>query len=116
MQECLNATDHRLTDAAAEARLREYGPNRLPEQPPPALWQIVLRQFYSPLFWILLIAAFVSVFIGDLRDAGFIAAVLVINAIIDSCGQHQTVAGSFWLCRHRSLRPCPGLLGTDVLT
>lgn len=80
----LNAQDSGLTGPEAESRLREYGPNRLPEQPPPALWQIVLRQFYSPLIYILMIAAVVSVFIGDLKDAGFIAAVLVINAVIGS--------------------------------
>ncbi len=84
LHETLNAKDSGLSDAEAEVRLREYGPNRLPEQPPPALWQIILRQFYSPLIYILLIAAVVSVFIGDLKDAGFIAAVLVINAIIGS--------------------------------
>ncbi|HSG72172.1 MAG TPA: HAD-IC family P-type ATPase, partial [Planctomycetaceae bacterium] len=80
----LNAQDSGLTGPEAESRLREYGPNRLPEQPPPELWQIVLRQFYSPLIYILMIAAVVSVFIGDLKDAGFIAAVLVINAVIGS--------------------------------
>ncbi|HUG17572.1 MAG TPA: HAD-IC family P-type ATPase [Planctomycetaceae bacterium] len=80
----LNAPDSGLTAAEVENRLREYGPNRLPEQPPPALWQIVLRQFYSPLIYILILAAVVSVFIGELKDAGFIAAVLVINAVIGS--------------------------------
>lgn len=80
----LNATDHGLSDSEAEARLREFGPNKLPEQPPPALWQIVLRQFYSPLIYILLLAAVVSALIGDLKDAGFIAAVLVLNAVIGS--------------------------------
>jgi len=84
LHESLNATQNGLTDAEAQARLREYGPNKLPQQPPPALWQIVLRQFYSPLIYILLIAAVVSVFIGDLKDAGFIAAVLVLNAVIGS--------------------------------
>ncbi len=84
MHESLNATDNGLTDAEAEARLQQYGPNKLPEQPPAALWQIVLRQFYSPLIYILLIAAVVSVFIGDMKDAGFIAAVHIINAVIGS--------------------------------
>jgi magnesium-transporting ATPase (P-type) len=82
--ESLAADENGLTETEAQARLRAYGPNRLPEQPPPALWQIVLRQFCSPLIYILLIAAVVSVFIGDLKDAAFIAAVLVINAMIGS--------------------------------
>jgi P-type Ca2+ transporter type 2C len=84
LYEHLGASESGLTKAEAEARLQKFGTNQLPEQPPPALWQIVLRQFANPLIYILIIAAVFSVFIGDLKDAGFIAAVLVINAIIGS--------------------------------
>lgn len=80
----LDATGSGLSEAEAQGRLRRYGPNKLPEQPPPAMWQIVLRQFYNPLIYILVIAAVVSVAIGDLKDTGFIAAVLIINAVIGS--------------------------------
>lgn len=73
-----------LTSEEARSRLEQYGANKLPEQPPPALWLIVFRQFTSPLIYILVIAAIVSVFIGDLKDAGFIAVVLLINAVIGS--------------------------------
>jgi magnesium-transporting ATPase (P-type) len=78
----LQANEQGLTAEEAAARLRKYGPNRLPEQPPPALWEIVLRQFISPLIYILVFAAIISLVIGDYKDAGFIAAVLAINAII----------------------------------
>ena len=84
VRESLHAVDGGLTDAEAEARLRAYGPNTFPESPPAALWKVVLRQFYGPLIYILLIAVAVSVFLGELQDAGFIAAVLVINALIGS--------------------------------
>lgn len=66
----------------AQDRLGSYGPNRLPEQPAPTLWEILLRQFRSPLIYILGAAAAVSLAIGDLKDAGFIAAVLILNALI----------------------------------
>jgi P-type Ca2+ transporter type 2C len=87
--ESWHTVEHSALEAGAQrsrsgGRCGQFGPNKLPEQPPPALWQIVLRQFYSPLIYILVIAAVVSVSIGDLKDAGFIAAVLVINAIIGS--------------------------------
>ncbi len=78
----LNATEHGLSEAEAKARLSEYGPNKLPQRPPAALWQIVLRQFSSPLIYILALAAIVSVAIGDVKDAAFIAGVLVLNAVI----------------------------------
>jgi len=75
-----------LSQAEAAARLEKYGPNRLPQQPPPALWKVVLRQFRSPLIYILGAAAIVSAAMGGehLQDAGFIAGVLVLNAIIGS--------------------------------
>lgn len=82
--ELLQATDNGLSQTEAQVRLEKYGPNKLPEQPPPALWQIVLRQFYSPLIYILMLAAVMSIMIGDIKDAGFIAAVLAINALIGS--------------------------------
>lgn len=81
-REALSAAETGLTSAEAEARLKSYGPNRLPEQPAPTLWEILLRQFHSPLIYILGIAAVVSLAIGDVKDAGFIAAVLVLNALI----------------------------------
>ena len=78
----LDSTEQGLTKAEAHARLERCGPNRLPQQPPPAWWQILLRQFQSPLIYILLAAAVVAVVVGDFKDAGFIAAVLAINALI----------------------------------
>jgi len=84
LRERLNAGDRGLTEAEARSRLTTHGPNQLPEAPPPSLWAMVLRQFASPLIYILIIAALVSIFIGEYKDAGFIAAVLLINALIGS--------------------------------
>ena len=80
----LAASENGLTNAEAKARLELYGRNRLPQKPPGAWWEIVLRQFMSPLIYILTIAAIVSAIAHpeDLTDAIFIAAVLVINAVI----------------------------------
>jgi magnesium-transporting ATPase (P-type) len=44
----------------------------------------MLRQFRSPLIYLLGLAALVSIFIGDIKDAGFIIAVLAINTLIGS--------------------------------
>lgn len=76
------STDRGITEAEAKARLERFGPNELPHQPPPSWWEILLRQFRSPLIYILAIAAAVSVAVGDVTDAAFIALVLGINAII----------------------------------
>lgn len=80
--EDLQAKPNGLTTVEAKRRFEKVGANRLPRKAPPSRWQILLRQFRSPLIYILGLAAFVSVVIGDVKDAGFIIAVLVINAVI----------------------------------
>lgn len=82
LSKLLTASEHGLSSDEAAFRLQRRGLNKLPEQEPPTVWQIALRQFYNPLIYILLVAAVVSVFIGDLKDAGFIAVVLLLNATI----------------------------------
>jgi Ca2+-transporting ATPase len=74
------ASETGLSEAEARRRLERFGPNQLPEQPPPAWWAIVLRQFQSPLIYVLCVAAAVSLAVGDVTDAAFIALVLAINA------------------------------------
>ena len=80
--ENLQTTSNGLTTAEARRRFEQVGTNSLPQQSPPNPQQILLRQFQSPLIYILSLAAFVAIAIGDVKDAGFIVAVLVINALI----------------------------------
>jgi len=49
-------THYGLSNEAAQASLRQYGPNSLPDRPPTPLWQRFARQFQSPLIYILLFA------------------------------------------------------------
>ena len=86
-----------LTPAEVGRRQHEYGLNLLPEKGPEPLWLIVLRQFANPLIYILVAAAVVSVAIGDIKDAGFIAAVLVINAAIGTWQESQAEKSSLAL-------------------
>jgi magnesium-transporting ATPase (P-type) len=78
----LSADENGLSTAEAAARLERYGANRLPTAPPPSLGAVLLRQFRSPLIYILGIAAVVSLLLHEFTDAGFIAAVLLVNALI----------------------------------
>jgi Ca2+-transporting ATPase len=82
LERTLAATPGGLSESEAVERLREFGPNVLPHAPPPSGWQIAIRQFRSPLIYILGAAAAVSVAIGEPTDAAFIAAVLGLNALI----------------------------------
>ncbi len=63
-------------------RLEEYGPNALPETKSARWWQVLLRQFKSPLIYILVGAAAVSIALGKWLDAGFIGVVIVVNTLI----------------------------------
>lgn len=71
-----------LDTQQVQARLERFGYNILPRTKPPTLLVIFLRQFLSPLIYILLVAALVSLLLKEYTDAGFIVFVLLINAVI----------------------------------
>ena len=100
----LDVSEHGLSEGQAAVRLSQYGPNTLPLKPPAALWQIVLRQFRSPLIYILVLAAIVSVAIGDLKDAAFIAGVLVLNALIGAYQERKAEQSSHALRKLLQIR------------
>jgi len=78
-----------LTAQEAQEKLRQYGENALPETKPPSFGLIFLRQFLSPLIYILLIAALVSLFLSDVTDALFIGVVLLVNGIIGAVQEYS---------------------------
>jgi calcium-translocating P-type ATPase len=80
-----------LSSQEAKKRLDHYGLNAMPEAKKTTLLEIFIEQFKSPIIYVLLIAAIVSVMIKELTDAGFIMAVLLINAFI---GTYQEYSAS----------------------
>jgi len=64
------------------ARRREFGRNVLPAKKPPTAAAVFLHQFLSPLIYILLAASLLSILIGEIMDAAFIFAVILLNASI----------------------------------
>lgn len=71
-----------LPDDEVTARLGRHGPNRLEEAPPTPWWVLLLHQFASPLIFILVIAAAITLLLEEFVDAAVIAAVLALNATI----------------------------------
>ena len=71
-----------LSESEAASRLVEYGENRLPEGRPDSLPRIFLRQFKSPLIYILFVAAGAVFWIGETTDGCIILAVLLFNAVV----------------------------------
>jgi potassium/sodium efflux P-type ATPase len=80
--EALDTGRKGLTNEEARRRLERYGPNEVEAERPVSGWTILLHQFRDPLIYILLIAAAITIAIGDLVDSGVIIAVVLINAII----------------------------------
>ncbi len=78
----LKSSQHGLSHDDANSRLEQYGRNTLPKAKLPGMAIIFLHQFKSPLIYVLLAAAVLSITIKEWSDAGFIFAVLVINAVI----------------------------------
>ncbi|MDX2031174.1 MAG: cation-transporting P-type ATPase [Blastocatellia bacterium] len=71
-----------LTNLEAQARLRQYGPNALPEKPPKTRWQRFLLQFKSPLIYILLAALVIDLAIWVIEGARSFPAESVAIAVI----------------------------------
>jgi len=71
-----------LTQAEAKARLTKYGPNELAERPRPGFWQLLLGQFNNFVVIILIVAAVVSLLLGEKLEAGAIMTIVILNAIL----------------------------------
>jgi Ca2+-transporting ATPase len=78
----LQTSEQGLSETEAKERLGKYGPNKLPEGKDLSRLKILLHQFTSPLIYILMIAAVVTAFLGEVIDTGVIVAVLILNAVI----------------------------------
>jgi Mg2+-importing ATPase len=79
-----------LTSQEAEARLGQFGPN---DPAPPKRHSAVLdflRLFLNPLTLILLIAAAISVFLGEAVDAGIIAVIVLLSTALDFTQTYQS--------------------------
>jgi Ca2+-transporting ATPase len=96
-----------LSSAEARLRLREHGPNALPDAAPPSLLARFLRQFRSPLVYLLLAAVVFDAATWALAgargwpiDATIIALVLLANAGLALVQEQRSEAA---LARLRSL-------------
>jgi len=85
----LNTSALGLDQGEAASRLQTWGHNILPRPEAPGISRVFLHQFASPLIYVLLAAALLSLLIEEYSDAGFIFGVLVINAMIGALQEHS---------------------------
>ena len=69
--------DTGLTSAEAARQLERHGPNRIPVEPPPSAWQIILRIWADPMNIMLTIVSIAS-FLFDQVPTGILVALLVL--------------------------------------
>ncbi len=78
-----------LGPAEVLERRARYGENVLPAERKTPAWAIFLNQLKSPLVYIILAAAAVSLAVGEYGDFGIIMAVVVIDAILGFIQEYQ---------------------------
>lgn len=78
----LQTNEEGLRVDEAARRLKEDGPNVLPETKTDGYPIIFLRQFQSPLIYILFAASAIVFLLGEITDGSIILAVLLFNAIV----------------------------------
>jgi Ca2+-transporting ATPase len=84
-EEVLERLDSRpsgLREKEAKNRLTQYGRNEITEERKITKWEIFLRQFKSVLIFILLVAALLSLVVGEYLDFLAILMILLFNAIL----------------------------------
>ncbi|MBI4633350.1 MAG: cation-translocating P-type ATPase [Deltaproteobacteria bacterium] len=71
-----------LTQEQVEERLQQHGPNELQEKPRPGFFSMLLAQFNNFLVIILIVAAVVSLLLGEYVDAIAIMVIVALNAVV----------------------------------
>ncbi len=71
-----------LTQKQAEKRLKKFGLNEIPEKETTA-WQRFFKKLWSPIPWMIEVAALISAFLGKWEEFVIIITLLAVNVIVD---------------------------------
>ena len=88
-----------LTEAEAQSRLEEYGPNEIPERHSHPLLTL-LKKFWGPIPWMLEATILLQALLGKGGEAAIIAVLLTVNAGI-SFVEEGRASKALELLRHR---------------
>jgi len=78
----LSSSEKGLSKKEAEKRLEEAGPNEIVAKDKKGGFSILLSQFKSPLILILIIAAVIAGFLGEITDASIILGIVLLNSLL----------------------------------
>src|SRR4051812_13839455 len=76
--------DQGLRAAEFARRQGVYGPNELPAETPPSLWQVARGQLSNPMNIMLIIVSIASLAIGQLSTGIFVALLVTFNVVMGS--------------------------------
>ncbi|KAI0868607.1 calcium-transporting P-type ATPase [Hypoxylon argillaceum] len=79
-----------LTPGEALSRLGDFGPNEIIHDEPDPLWWRFLMQFREPLIILLLISAFLSIFVGNMDDAVSITVAVTIVVTVGFVQEYRS--------------------------
>ncbi|WP_243077078.1 cation-transporting P-type ATPase [Microbacterium sp. SS28] len=82
-----------LTQAEASKRLAAHGPNSIPAEPSPSIWQVAWSQVIDPMNVMLIAVAVISLFIGQV-SVGILVGVLVILNVVMGARQELKAKAS----------------------
>jgi P-type Ca2+ transporter type 2C len=71
-----------LSSAEAQRRLTQFGANEIRREQTTTPLTLLVRQFASPVIWLLLAATVLSAALGEVLDAIAIGAIVILNAVI----------------------------------
>ena len=71
-----------LSEEEAKLRLVKYGPNKLIGKRKKSIFRMFIAQLQDWLIYILLVAVFITLFLGEYVDATIIILVIIINAVL----------------------------------
>ncbi|MBS1554108.1 MAG: cation-translocating P-type ATPase [Bacteroidetes bacterium] len=78
-----------LSQEVSTQRLQQFGSNSITHEKKKSLWVVFLRQFNSPIVYLLILAAGLSFFFQEWLDGSAILVVIIINSIIGFYMEYQ---------------------------
>jgi Ca2+-transporting ATPase len=86
----LNTDPHEgLSVTEAQKRQAQYGKNELPMEAGSSVWELLRGQFTEVMVVVLLVAAAISIVVGDTKDAVVIMAIVILNAALGFFQEYQ---------------------------
>ena len=90
MPESINSPPSGLSEAEAQARWQQHGPNELPQASKRTAWRIALELVREPMLQLLLVAGGIYLALGDIGEACMLLAFVALTLAISFVQEART--------------------------